>query len=177
MNLGNRNSQHSFAQIPQVNMARSRFDRSHAVKDTIDFDELIPIMVDEIIPGDTINLNVKAFARLATQVVPLMDNMYLDFFFFFVPNRLVWNNWEKFCGAQTDPGDSTDFLVPTITINTGAGFLNGSIYDHMGIPTQVDDITINALPLRAYNLIYNEWFRDQNLIDSLDVPKTDGPRS
>lgn len=173
--LGNRYSQHSFAQIPSVNVPRSKFDRSHAVKDTLDFDDLVPIMVDEIIPGDTVNLNVKAFARLATQVVPLMDNMYLDFFFFFVPNRLVWENWEKFCGAQANPADSTSFIVPTITINTGSGFTNGSIYDHMGIPTQVDDITINALPLRAYNLIWNEWFRDQNLQNSVTVNKGNGP--
>ena len=163
MKLGNRHSQHSFAQIPQVNMARSKFNRSFGIKDTFDFDYLIPIFVDEILPGDTVNLNVKSFARLATQVVPLMDNMYIDYYFFFVPNRLVWNNWERFNGAQDDPGDSTDYLVPTITVNTGTGFTVGSIYDKMGLPTDVDDISINALPLRAYNLIWNEWFRDQNL--------------
>lgn len=173
--LGNRHAQHSFSQVPTANMTRSKFDRSHAVKDTMDFDLLTPIMVDEVLPGDTINLTVKSFARLASQVVPLMDNMYIDYFFFFVPNRLVWNNWEKFNGAQDDPGDSTDFIVPTITINTGSGHPVGSIYDKMGIPTDVDDIEINAMPLRAYNLIYNEWFRDQNLIDSITVNKDDGP--
>jgi hypothetical protein len=156
-------------------MARSRFDRSFAVKDTFDFDYLVPIMCDEILPGDTVNLNVKTFARLATQVVPVMDNMYIDYFFFFVPNRLVWSNWEKFNGAQDDPGDSTDYLVPTITVDDGDGFQVGSIYDKLGLPTDVDDITINALPLRAYNLIYNEWFRDQNLQDSITVNKDDGP--
>ena len=92
MNLGNRFSQHSFAQIPNVNMARSRFDRSFAAKDTMDFDYLTPFFVDEMLPGDTVNLNVKTFARLQTQLVPVMDNMMMDYFFFFVPNRLVWSN-------------------------------------------------------------------------------------
>ena len=175
MNLGNRYSQHSFAQVPQANIARSQFNRSFAAKDTFDFDYLVPCFIDEVLPGDTINLNVKSFARLATQVVPLLDNMYLEYFFFFVPNRLVWDNWEKFNGAQTNPGDSTSYLIPTITVNNGTGFAVGSIYDKLGIPTQVDDITINALPLRAYNLIINSWFRDENLQNSLTVSKSDGP--
>lgn len=175
MNLGNRHSQHSFAQIPNVNMARSKFDRSFAVKDTFDFDYLIPILVDEILPGDTVNLNVKTFARLATQVVPLLDNMYMDFFFFFVPNRLVWNNWERFNGAQDDPGDSTDYLIPVIT--SGTSFNVGSIYDKMGLPTGVvyGNTPISALPFRGYNLIWNEWFRDQNLQNSIVINKGDGP--
>ena len=115
MNLGNRYNQHSFAQVPQANMARSAFDRSFGAKDTINFDELTPIMAEEILPGDTINLNVKSFARLAPQVRPMMDNMYLDWYFFFVPNRLVWDKWEQFNGAQNNPGDSTDYLVPQIS--------------------------------------------------------------
>jgi hypothetical protein len=175
MMLGSRHSQHSFAQIPAVNIARSKFDRSFAIKDTFDFDYLIPIFCDEILPGDTVNLNVKSFARLATQTVPVLDNMYIDYFFFFVPNRLVWSNWEKFNGAQDNPADSTDFLVPTITINTGSGFQVGDIFDKFGLPTDVDDITINALPLRAYNLIWNEWFRDQNLQNSVTENVGDGP--
>lgn len=175
MNLGNRYSQHSFATTPSVNIQRSKFDRSFAAKDTMDFDELTPILVDEVLPGDTINLNVKSFARLAPQVVPVMDNMYIDYFFFFVPNRLLWSNWEKLCGAQDNPSDSTSYLVPTITVNTGTGFAVGTIYDHMGIPTDVDDLTINALPLRAYYLIWNKWFRDENLQNSLTVSTGDGP--
>lgn len=174
MSLGNRHSQHSFAQIPSVNTSRSRFDRSFAIKDTMNFDFLTPIFVDEILPGDTVNLNAKTFARLATQVVPLMDNMYLDFFFFFVPNRLTWQNWEKFNGAQENPGDSTDYLVPVIESPPG-GFEVGSIYDHLGIPTGVGNLKINALPLRGINLIRDEWFRDQNLQDSLGVQTGDGP--
>lgn len=175
MKLGNRHSQHSFAKVPQINMARSFFDRSHTVKDTMDFDYLNPIIVDEVLPGDTVNLNVKSFCRLAPQVVPIMDNMYMDYFFFFVPSRIVWDNWERFMGAQDNPSDSTDFVVPKITINTGTGFPVGSLADKFGIPTGIDDISVNALPFRMYNLIWNTWFRDQNLQNSLTVLKTDGP--
>lgn len=176
--LGNRFSQHSFAQIPDVHIPRSSFDRSFILKDTFDFDYLIPIFIDEIIPGDTCNLNVNTFARLATQKVPIMDNMMVDFFFFFVPNRLVWDNWEKFCGSQTDPGDSTSYLVPTCIFPYAERPTVGSIYDKFGLPCNMQatgSIAANSLPFRAYNLIWNEWFRDQNLQDSLDVPKDDGP--
>lgn len=176
--LGNRFSQHSFAQIPDVKMARSQFDRSFTTKDTIYFDLLTPIFVDEILPGDTCNLTVKHFARLATQKVPIMDNLYLDFFFFFVPTRLVWDNWERFNGAQDDPGDTTDYLIPTTTLNA-ANASNGSIWDKFGIPTIVplSPITfeVNVLPARGYSLIWNSWFRDQNLQNSLTIPKDDGP--
>jgi len=171
MNLGSRYNQHSFAKTPQVNMARSKFDRSSAVKDTHNFDYLNPIFVEEVLPGDTMNLTVQSFMRLATQVVPLLDNMYVDYFFFFVPNRLVWNNWEKFNGAQDDPGDSTDYLIPTVSNVTGTV---GTIYDKMGIPPS-SGVSVNALPLRAYNLIWNEWFRDQNLQNRVTVNKDDGP--
>lgn len=175
MMLGNRFSQHSFAQIPDVNMGRSRFDRSYTIKDTIEFDYLTPIMVEEILPGDTINLNVASFARLAPQFKPLMDNMYLDYFFFFVPNRLVWTNWEKFNGARDNPSDSVDYTIPQLVAPVTTGFEVGSIMDHMGLPTGVPGISVSALPFRCYNLIYNEWFRDQNLINSYAVYKDDGP--
>ena len=175
--LGSRYSQHSFAQIPDVHTTRSRFDRSFAVKDTFDFDYLIPIFVDEVLPGDSINLNVKSFARLATQTVPVLDNMYIDYFFFFVPTRLVWDNWEKFNGAQDDPGDSTDFIIPSL--ETAQTFSVDTIFDKFGLPTDVSNITtqnaINCLPFRAYNLIWNEWFRDQNLQDSVTINKDNGP--
>lgn len=176
--LGNRNSQHSFAQIPDVHIQRSQFDRSFPLKDTFNFDYLIPIFLDEILPGDTCNVRANTFARLATQKVPIMDNMYMDFFFFFVPNRLVWDNWEKFNGAQDNPDDSTDFVLPQLTFPAGGPEVN-SIYDKMGMPTDVAGgyPIFNTLPLRAYNLIWNEWFRDQNLQDSVTVPKDDGPDS
>lgn len=173
--LGNRYSQHSFSQVPSVHTARSKFDRSFAIKDTLFFDYLNPIFCDEILPGDSINLTVKSFARLATQLVPVMDNMYLDYFFFFVPCRLLWNNWEKFNGAQDNPGDTTSYVIPTIA-SPGTGFTVGSIYDKFGLPTDVANvININALPLRAYNLIWKEWFRDENLQNSPAINKGDGP--
>lgn len=177
MNLGNRFSQHSFSQIPDVKMARSQFDRSFTAKDTFDFDYLVPFFVDEIIPGDTINMNLSMFARLSSQAtkVPVMDNMMIDTFWFFVPCRLVWDNWEKFNGAQTNPGDSTDFLIPQITSSSTSDFTVDNIYGKMGIPNNINGLSISALPFRCYALIYNEWFRDQNLTNSIPVPTDDGP--
>lgn len=139
------------------------------------FDYLTPFFVEEILPGDTVNLNVQAFCRLATQVNPVMDNMHLDFFFFFVPNRLVWDNWEKFNGAQDNPGDSTDYLVPKVVLTSTDTFPVGSSMDHLGIPTGVQNLKVNAMPFRGINLIWDEWFRDQNIQGSLNPPKGDGP--
>lgn len=164
---------HQFSQIPRAEIQRSSFNRSHGYKTTFDSGYLVPFYVDEVLPGDTFNLKCTLFARLATPIVPFMDNMFMETFFFFVPNRLLWDNWQKFNGEQEDPGDSTDFLIPTIK-NTGS-FDVGSIADYFGIPTGVKNLEVNALPFRAYNLIYNEWFRDENLQDSLPVEKGDGP--
>ncbi|WNK13116.1 MAG: major capsid protein [Microvirus sp.] len=175
--LGSRSSQHNFAMRPNVNMARSQFDRSYAVKDTFDFDFLVPFMVDEILPGDTANVNLHTFARLATQKVPIMDNLYIDYFFFFVPNRLIWTNWEKFMGAQDNPGDSTSFIIPSLAAFGANQPAVDTIYDKMGLPCLVPNAWTlkNALPLRAYNLIWNEWFRDQNIQNSVPVKKDNGP--
>ena len=164
---------HQFSQIPRAEIQRSSFNRSHGYKTTFDSGYLVPFYVDEVLPGDTFNLKCTLFARLATPIVPFMDNMFMETFFFFVPNRLLWDNWQKFNGEQENPGDSTDFLIPTIK-NTGS-FDVGSIADYFGIPTGVNNLEVNALPFRAYNLIYNEWFRDENLQDSLPVEKGDGP--
>lgn len=171
--MSRRNMQHLFSQIPTANIQRSNFNRSHGLKTTFDSGYLVPIYVDEVLPGDTFNLKATFFGRLATPVVPFMDNLYLETFFFFVPNRLVWDNWQKFNGEQENPEDSTDYLVPTLADNTN--FAVGSIGDYFGIPTGVALSKINALPFRCYNLIYNEWFRDENLQDSLTVNKGDGP--
>lgn len=165
-------NQHLFSQIPRADIQRSSFNRSHGYKTTLDSGYLVPFFVDEVLPGDTFNLKATLFGRLATPVVPFMDNMYLETFFFFVPNRLVWDNWQKFNGEQKNPGDSTDFLIPTLEAGKHEV---GSIADYFGIPTGVSLDKINALPFRAYNLIYNEWFRDENLQDSLEVPTGDGP--
>jgi hypothetical protein len=165
---------HAFNQIPSANIQRSKFKRSHGLKTTFDSGSLVPVYVDEVLPGDTFNLAMTGFGRLATPIYPVMDNLFLDTFFFFVPNRLVWDNWQKFNGEQENPGDSTDYLIPTLDISSD-GTANQSIFDYMGLPTEVDLEGVNALPFRAYNLIYNEWFRDQNLIHSIEVPKGDGP--
>jgi hypothetical protein len=170
-------STHQFAMIPKADIPRSSFNTQYAHKTTFDSGFLVPIYCDEVLPGDTHNVRMTAFARLATPLFPVMDNLHLDTFFFFVPNRLVWDNWVKFMGEQANPGDSTSYVVPTIT-STAGGYAVGSLFDHLGLPTagQItgsNTVTHNALPLRAYNLIYNEWFRDENLQNSVTVRKGD----
>lgn len=168
-------SQHSFAQIPSAQIPRSVFNRSHGYKTTFDSGYLVPVYVDEALPGDTFALSMTTFARLSTPIVPLLDNLYCDVFFFAVPIRLIWTNWERFNGAQDDPNDSTDFLVPTMTAPAVTGHAVGSLSDYFGIPTGVPLISHSSLWHRAYNLIWNEWFRDENLQNSIVVDKDDGP--
>lgn len=168
---------HDFSRVPSANIPRSQFDRSCGYKTTFDSGYLIPVFVDEALPGDTFNLRMTAFSRLSTPLHPFMDNMYMDTFFFAVPVRLVWENWQKFNGEQTDPGDSTDYVVPTMTSTAVTGYDEGSLFDYMGLPTKVPGLVHSSLWLRAYNLIYNEWFRDQNLQDSVVVDTDDGPDS
>jgi hypothetical protein len=165
---------HTFSQVPKAEIPRSSFDRSHGYKATFNAGLLCPIFCDEVLPGDTFNLNMTGFARLATPLKPLMDNAFINTFFFFVPNRLIWDNWQKFNGEQKNPGDSTDFLIPQV-VAPAAGWDTGSLADFFGMPLNVPNLATSALWHRAYNLIYNEWFRDQNLIDSLPVPTGDGP--
>ena len=165
---------HNFSQVPNADIPRSSFNRSHGLKTTFNAGELIPVFVDEALPGDTFNLNMTGFGRLSTPLHPFMDNIFLDSFFFAVPIRLIWENWQKFNGEQENPGDSTDYLIPTVTTPSG-GYANGSLFDYLGLPTEEDIENVNALHSRAYNLIYNEWFRDENLIDSISVDKGDGP--
>lgn len=165
---------HSFSQVPRAEIQRSQFNRSHGYKTTFNAGKLIPIFVDEALPGDTFNLKMASFARMATPIAPIMDNMFCDTFFFAVPKRLVWSNWQKFNGEQEDPGDSTDFLVPQMTSPAG-GYTVGELSDYFGLPTGVAGLQHSSLFHRAYNLIWNEWFRDQNLQDSIPVPKGDGP--
>ena len=170
---------HQFAMIPKADIPRSRFKAQKTHKTTFDAGYLIPVYVDEVLPGDTFNLKMTAFARLATPLYPIMDNMHLDSFFFFVPNRLIWNNWQKFMGEQEDPGDSISYTVPQI-VSPANGFPTGGLYDYMGLPTvgQVgsgNTVSVCAFWPRAYNLIYNEWFRDQNMQNSVTVHKNDGP--
>jgi len=166
---------HQFSRVPSANIPRSSFDRSHGFKTTFDAGYLVPVYVDEALPGDTFKLKMTAFARLATPIVPFMDNLFLDTFFFAVPIRLIWDNWEKFNGEQANPADTTDYLVPTMDAPAGTGHVVGSLSDYMGIPTGIAGLTHNSLWHRAYNLIWNEWFRDQNLQDSVVVDTDDGP--
>ncbi|AXL15576.1 major capsid protein [Microviridae sp.] len=161
---------HDFSRVPKADIQRSVFNRDHGLKTTFDAGYLVPIFYDEALPGDTYTLNASGFGRLATPVNPFMDNLYIETFFFAVPYRLIWDNWQKFCGEQTDPDDSTDYLVPTVTVNP----TEQSLWDYIGIPTG-NSLTFNNFAGRAYNLIWNEWFRDQNLQDSLTVDKGDGP--
>ncbi|UDN67703.1 major capsid protein [robinz microvirus RP_97] len=180
--LGHKNqsvSVHQFAMAPRADIPRSSFRVQKMYKTTFDAGYLIPFYVDEILPGDSFSLSVTAFARLGTPLFPFMDNLWLDCFFFFVPNRLVWSNWQKFMGEQANPGDSISFLVPTIQSEVG-GFPLISVYDYFGLPTvgQVDPaepVVVNSLPLRGYNKIYNAWFRDENLQPSRPDLMADGP--
>lgn len=167
---------HRFSDSPAMYMRRTKFDRSHVYKTTFSSGKLIPVFVDEVLPGDTTRMSVNYFARLATPIKPIMDNIYLDWFFFFVPNRLVWEHWENFCFEQEDPDDSTDYVIPTISCNSATeNSLIGTLWDYFGLPinTTRDIAGINALPFRAVYLIWNEWFRDENLQKSVKIIKTD----
>lgn len=135
---------------------------------------IVPVFVDEALPGDTFRMDPTLFARMATPIYPIMDNIFLDQFWFEIPIRLVWDNWKKFNGEQINPGDSTDFTIPQMSA-PGAGYAIESIHDYMGLPTGKGPFSHSALFHRAYNLVWNEWFRDQNMQDSLAVPKGDGP--
>lgn len=169
---------HRFSDAPAMYMRRTKFDRSHVYKTTFDSGKLIPVFIDEVLPGDTSKLSVKYFSRLATPVKPIMDNIYLDWFFFFVPNRLVWNHWQNFCFEQEDPDDSTDYVCPTTSlIGAADDTLHGvgTLWDYFGLPTGLPNTIsgINALPFRGVYLIYNEWFRDENLQKSVKIQKGD----
>ena len=167
---------HRFSDAPAMYMRRTKFDRSHVYKTTFDSGKLIPVFVDEVLPGDTTRMSVNYFARLATPIKPIMDNIYLDWFFFFVPNRLVWEHWQNFCFEQEDPDDSTDYVIPTTSANDNCDnkFL-GSLWDYFGLPVNTaSGITgVSALPFRAVFLIWNEWFRDENLQKSVKIQKGD----
>lgn len=167
---------HRFSDAPAMYMRRTKFDRSHVYKTTFNSGKLIPVFVDEVLPGDTTRMSVNYFARLATPIKPIMDNIYLDWFFFFVPNRLVWEHWQNFCFEQEDPDDSTDYVIPAVTAtgNSENGYV-GSLWDYFGLPVNTTGNLsgISALPFRAVYLIWNEWFRDENLQKSVKIQKGD----
>lgn len=167
---------HRFSDAPAMYMRRTKFDRSHVYKTTFNSGRLIPVFVDEVLPGDTARMSVNYFARLATPIKPVMDNIYLDWFFFFVPNRLVWEHWQNFCFEQEDPDDSTDYVIPTITAagNSDNAYV-GSLWDYFGLPVNTSGNLsgVSALPFRGVYLIWNEWFRDENLQKSVKIQKGD----
>lgn len=180
-------SPHSFGQVPRADIPRSSFNLSCGGKTTFDADYLIPMAEPwDVIPGDSWNVNTTIVARLATPLHPMMDNLYIDTFYFFVPYRIIWENFEKFMGAQDDPGDSIDFTIPVVT-GTTAATGEGSLWDYFGLPLDngagshidPDSVTVSALPFRAYELIYDDWFRDENLQDGMHTSNvnwdSDGP--
>lgn len=168
--------QHDFSKVPQVRIQRSSFNRSHGRKLTFDTGYLVPFYRDWMLPGDTFNLNATIMARVSSTALtkPVMDNLYLETFFFFCPWRLVWLNARKFFGEQDNPGDSTSFLIPTVP-TPGAGVVTGSLYNHLGIPYFAASKNINNLWGRMYNLTWNQWFRDENMQSSVTVDTGDGP--
>ena len=161
-----------FSRSPKANIQRSVFNRDHGLKTTINGGYLYPIFYDEALPGDSFQMDANGFGRLATPINPFMDNLYVQTFFFSVPFRIIWDNWEKFCGEQVNPGDSTDYSTPQIQAVTVP---EETLFDYFGLPTGVANISFNNFAGRAYNTIWNEWFRDENLQNSLTVDRDDGP--
>lgn len=178
MNAGRKSAtQHDFSLVPSAEIQRSAFDRSYNVKTTVDGAYLYPVIAQEILPGDTVTIRPNLFARFNTLLYPIMENVWFTYHLFFIPNRLIWDNWVKFQGEQNNPGDSVDYLVPQIESAIG-GFPRGGMHDYMGVPPQATAGVVhkvNALFSRAANLVYNQWYRDQNLQNSLVVDKDDGP--
>jgi len=172
-------SSHDFAMVPRADIPRSSFRMQKTLKTTFDAGWLVPMLCEEVLPGDTFNVRLTAFARLATPIFPFMDNLHFETFFFFVPNRLVWTNWVKFMGEQDNPSDSISFAVPQQTCPNG-GYAISSLQDYFGLPTvgqvnPANNVSHSALPLRAYNQIWNAWFRDENIQNSVTKDVGDGP--
>lgn len=171
-----RNSQSHFATNPtSIDMSRSRFDRPFSHKTTFNVGQIIPFYVDEVLPGDTFDVETSRVVRMQSLITPVMDNIYLDMYYFFVPNRIVWAHWKEFMGENSESAwiPRTEYSLPQITAPAGTGFAIGTIADYLGIPTGVPNLSVNALPFRAYALICNEWFRDENLSDPLNIPVDD----
>lgn len=166
--------QHDFGVAPTVNIQRSSFRRDFDHKTSFDAGYLIPIYWDFALPGDTFNVRLSSVARLATPIVPIMDNLRMDFHFFAAPCRILWSNFRKFMGEQEDPGDSTDYTIPQVTCPVG-GWTEDSFEDYLGLPVGKDNADCNAWWHRTYNQIYQHWFKDQNLINAPALNVGDGP--
>ncbi|QXN75122.1 major capsid protein [Microvirus mar28] len=172
----NRNTNERFATNPtHLDIGRSRFDRAHGVKTSFNTGFLIPFYVDEVLPGDTFSIKTSKVIRMPSLITPIMDNLYLDTYYFYVPNRIVWDHWEELQGENKQSAwiPQIAYEVPQVTSPATTGWEVGTIADYMGIPTGVPGLSVNALPFRAYALICNEWFRDENLTDPLNIPTGD----
>lgn len=171
----NRNTNTHFALNPtRLDMSRSTFNRDHSVKTSFNVGDLVPFYVDEVLPGDTFDITTSKVVRMPSLLTPIMDNIYLDTYYFFVPNRLCWSHWRELMGENTQSAwiPTVEYQVPQITAPAG-GWNVGTIADYFGIPTGVANLSVNAMPFRAYSLICNEWFRDENLTDPLSIPVDD----
>lgn len=169
-----RNQNSFFSEVPHANISRSKFKIPHSVKTSFNVGDLVPFYCAEVLPGDTFEIKTAKLIRMQTMITPPMDNMYADFYYFFVPNRLVWDHWKQFNGENTESAwlPTTEYSIPQLVAPSG-GWSVGTLADYFGIPTGIGDISINALPIRAYSLICNEWFRDENLTDPLVIPTGD----
>ncbi|ALS03447.1 VP1 [Gokushovirus WZ-2015a] len=170
----NRNTNSHFSTLPRVDIGRSTFDRSSSHKTSFNVGDVIPFYIDEVLPGDTFNIRTSKVVRMQSLITPIMDNLYLDTYYFFVPNRIVWSHWRELNGENTQSAwiPSVEYQVPQITAPTG-GWSTGTVADYLGIPVGVDNLSVNALPFRAYALVMQEWFRDENLTDPLEIPTSD----
>ena len=170
-----RNANSRFATNPvRLDMSRSKFPRNFSHKTTFNAGQVIPFYVDEVLPGDTFQVRTSKVVRMQTLLTPVMDNVYLDTYYFFVPNRLVWEHWKQFMGENTESAwiPQVEYEVPQLTAPAN-GWEVGTLADYMGIPTGVKGLSVSALPFRAYALIMNEWFRSENLTDPLNIPVDD----
>lgn len=173
----NRNTELHFGSVPKIKVNRSAFDKSCSTKTTFNVGKLIPLRVEEILPADTVELDIASMVRMATPIYPVMDNLYLDLYAFFVPNRLVWDHHAAFWGENDDPWtQTTEYEVPQIKAPSG-GWTEGTIADYMGIPTKVANLSVNAMPFRGYAKICSDWFRDENLKSACHVYTDDTTRN
>lgn len=170
----NRNSEQHYSQVPHAEIRRARFKRDYSLLTTINEGDLVPIYLDEVLPADTFKVNVNALVRMSTPLYPVMDNAYMDYYFFFVPARLLWEHFENLMGQndKTFWAEATEYTTPQTTAPSG-GWNVGTLADYFGIPTGVANLSVNSMPFRAYAKIWNEWFRDENLQQPVTMSKTD----
>lgn len=170
----NRNSEQHYSQVPHAEIRRARFKRDYSLLTTINEGDLVPIYLDEVLPADTFKVNVNALVRMSTPLYPVMDNAYMDYYFFFVPARLLWEHFENLMGQndKTFWAETTEYTTPQTTAPSG-GWKVGTLADYFGIPTGVENLSVNSMPFRAYAKIWNEWFRDENLQQPVTMSKTD----